>query len=241
MAQLFIGTSGWSYDGWIGDFYPGDIEKRDMLSFYARQFNTAEINATYYRLPFKNMVKGWHDRAPDGFLYAVKGHRRITHYNKLKDVGVPVANHIERVKGLGDHLGPMLWQLPPSLHMDAELLDNFLKGLPHEYRHAVEFRHKSWLNVEVFKVMRMYNVAQVWISSCQMQANFTTTADFVYARFHGLEGSYRYDYSREELEPWADEMKKAMELGKDVFAYFNNDVDCHSPYNAKLLRDILSK
>ena len=241
MAQLFIGTSGWSYDGWIGDFYPEDMEKRDMLSFYVKQFNTVEINATYYRLPFKNMVKGWHDRAPNGFLYAVKGHRRVTHYNKLKDVDEPVANHIERVKELGDHLGPMLWQLPPSLHMDAVRLDEFLEGLPHEYRHAVEFRHKTWLNPEIFKIMRKHNAAQVWISSRQMPINFTDTADFVYARFHGLEGGYRYDYNREELKPWAEEMKKAKDLGKDVFAYFNNDVDCHAPYNAKLLRDILSE
>ncbi|HKI45001.1 MAG TPA: DUF72 domain-containing protein [Balneolales bacterium] len=241
MAQLFIGTSGWSYDGWIGDFYPENIEKRDMLSFYAKQFNTVEINATYYRLPFKNMIKGWYNRAPNGFLYAVKGHRRVTHYNKLKDVEEPVANHIERVKELGDHLGPLLWQLPPGLHMDAVLLDDFLEGLPHEYRHAVEFRHKSWLNPEVFKVMRKHNAAQVWISSHQMPADFTDTADFVYARFHGLEGGYRYDYNREELKPWAEEMKKAKDLGKDVFAYFNNDVDCNAPYNAKLLRDILSE
>lgn len=238
MAQLFIGTSGWSYDGWMGDFYPPGTPKEGLLAHYVQQFRTVEINATYYRMPRVSVIKEWHDHAPPGFLFSVKGHRQVTHYKKLKDVDESASKHINRVKGLGEHLGPMLWQLPPNLHADWARLDSFLEKLPDEYRHAVEFRNETWLNEEIFGVMRRHNATQVWISSHEMPVNYTTTADFVYIRFHGI-GGPKYDYRKKELQPWADEMRKALDQGRDVFAYFNNDVECRAPKNAMLLREMM--
>ena len=239
MVKLFLGTSGWSYNGWIGDFYPEDIDRREMLSFYTRHFNSVEVNATFYRLPFKNMIKGWYADAPKEFEFAVKGHRRVTHYNKLEDVHDTITDQMERIDVLSEHLGPVLWQLPPSLHKNVERLERFIALLPDNMRHAIEFRHPSWLDQAVFRLLEKRNIAQVWVSSEQMPAETTETADFIYLRFHGLNTGYRYDYSREELEAWADRIQQVYEHGKTVYAYFNNDYACYAPRNAKMLRNMI--
>lgn len=241
MDNLHIGTSGWSYDGWLGRFYPNDTEKREMLSHYTEHFGTVEINATYYRLPFENMIKGWKNRAPGDFKFAVKGHRRITHYNKLRDVSDFLAKFLERVQRLDDHLGPILWQLPPKLERDDELLADFLELLPEKYQYALEFRHKSWMDEEVYDLLGEHEVALVWISSKIMPEVCRVTAPFVYVRFHGLESGYRYNYSEGELRPWAERIAEQLDNGHQAYVYFNNDYEARGPQNAKMLRKMINE
>jgi uncharacterized protein YecE (DUF72 family) len=239
MEALFVGTSGWVYKSWAGTFYPKDIPAREHLAFYASQFNTVEINASFYRLPPETMVRGWHERAPKGFIYAVKGSRFITHMKKLNVDRKSIDIFFDRAALLKEHLGPILWQLPPNLHYNLERLDMFLGMLPHEYRYAVEFRHPSWIRNESFDVLRRHNAAHVHLSSMAMPMDLTTTAGFIYIRFHGLEGGFAHDYTREELKPWAQHCRDALRDSLDVYAYFNNDANTRAPGNAMTLRSMI--
>ena len=239
MKPIYIGTSGWIYKSWREAFYPEDIPAREHLDFYTTQFPTVEINATFYRLPPLAGVKNWHARAPRYFLFAVKGSRFITHMKKLANLGGGLNRFIRRIQPLKEHLGPILWQLPPNLGFDPERLDRFLGKLPKSLRHAVEFRHRSWYEDEdTFSILRRHDVAHVTLTTLNMPPNFTITSDFIYIRFHGLEGGFAHDYTREELEPWAEHIRKQSRAGCTVFAYFNNDMNVRAPANAKMLMEM---
>ena len=233
-----LSTGRWGYKGWSGPFYPKELRQADHFAYYARHFPTVEINATFYRLPTENMAQGWHDKAPKDFIFAVKGSRFITQMKKLNVTSDSISIFFERIAPLREHLGPMLWQLPPSLHRDVPRLDRFLHMVPKRFRHAVEFRHPSWMAEEVFEVLRAHDAAHVSLSSQRMPTDFTTTTDFVYIRFHGLEGGAAHDYTREELEPWAEHCQSALHEGKTVYAYFNNDWNCRAPENARALMEM---
>jgi uncharacterized protein YecE (DUF72 family) len=237
---LFVGTSGWVYKGWAGTFYPENIPARDHLAFYASNFNTVEINATFYRLPPEAMVLGWRERAPRGFIYAVKGSRFITHMKKLKVEPESIDIFFDRARLLRECLGPILWQLPPNLRHDPERLDTFLSRLPAKFRYAVEFRHPSWINEETFDVLRRRNTAHVSLSSMAMPLNLTVTTDFAYIRFHGLQGGFAHDYTREELAPWAEHCRAALRNKLTVYAYFNNDANTRALGNAKMLIELIT-
>jgi uncharacterized protein YecE (DUF72 family) len=240
MQEVWIGTSGWVYKHWAESFYPKDWPKTQHLEFYAQQFPTVEINATFYRLPSEKMVKGWNRKAPNGFLYAVKGSRYITHMKKLKDVGEGLKNYFQKIKYLEDNLGPVLWQLPPNLKKDLSRLEDFLVQLPGSpYQHAIEFRHTSWVDDETFSLLRKYRAAHVWLSSQKMPLDFTVTANFVYARFHGLENGAAHDYTQKELEPWAEQLIQFSKQRRPAFVYFNNDWNTRAPLNAKLLMEMV--
>lgn len=222
MSRLFLGTSGWSYDGWIGNFYPDGTSKSDMLEYYVSRFTSVEINATFYRLPFENMVKGWRNKAPRGFAYSAKGSRRITHYNKLQDIDDYLDRFLERIGQLGAALATIFWQFPPAFGKDVGRLENFIRKLPEEPRFAFEFRNTSWLDNEVYRLLEDHNHAIVWQSSGKFPDDTTATADFIYIRFHGLEGGYKYSYSKSDLEPWADIIRRQLNSGRDAHVYFNN-------------------
>lgn len=237
MDRVFIGTSGWAYDEWADDFYRG-VKAKDYLQHYATQFPTVEINATFYRLPDLKLVHRWRDKAPTGFVFAVKGSRFITHIKRLENLEHAVSQFIRRVRPLGEKLGPLLWQLPPSLEKDLPRLEKFFKRLPRTLAHAMEFRHPSWLADDTFALLRARRVACVSVSSRRMPADFSVTADFIYLRFHGLAGGARHDYTREELRPWAEHIREQAGAGRTVFAYFNNDLNVRAPNNAKLLTEL---
>jgi uncharacterized protein YecE (DUF72 family) len=239
MSNVYIGTSGWSYKSWDKAFYPQDIPKSRQFEFYATQFPTVEINNTFYRLPTLNAVRGWRAKAPPGFVYAVKGSRFITHMKKIANLDGALKKYFDRIRPLRKRTGPVLWQLPPFLSKDAERLEKFLKILPKTYRHAVEFRHVSWLDEEIFSVLRKYRAAHVSLSSKGMPMNLTATTDFIYIRFHGLEGGAAHDYTGAELEPWAGFIRKHSDEGKTVYAYFNNDINVRAPDNAKMLIEMV--
>lgn len=239
--HIYIGTSGWSYKSWEKTFYPADVAKSHHFDFYATQFSTVEINLTFYRLPTERMVQGWRDKAPRGFIYAVKGSRFITHMKKLAHLDGALDKFFERIEPMRRRVGVILWQLPPMLRKDPPRLEAFLKKLPHiGPKYAVEFRHPSWMDEGIFELLRRYNVAHVSVSSKAMPMNLTVTSNLVYIRFHGLEGGAAHDYTRAELEPWAEHIRTRTRQGKEVFVYFNNDANVRAPANAKLLCEMVN-
>jgi uncharacterized protein YecE (DUF72 family) len=240
MERIFIGTSGWVYKEWANDFYHG-IKPKEQFAFYATQFPTVEINATFYRLPTVPMVHGWREKAPRDFVFAVKGSRFITHIKRLNNLQGSLARYFRRISPLKEKTGPFLWQLPPNFKKDLPRLEKFLKRLPKRFSHAVEFRNPDWIVPETFALLSKHNIALVGISSLRMPMNLEATADFFYVRFHGLAGGAKHDYTREELKPWADHLRTQAEAGKKVFAYFNNDVNVRAPDNAKMLMEMCGK
>jgi uncharacterized protein YecE (DUF72 family) len=240
-GPIYIGTSGWVYKSWEKEFYPERLAPAEHLSFYAARFPTVEINATFYRLPGPKMVRGWRDKAPGGFIFAVKGSRYITHMKKLGDLDGALHKFFSRLKPLQKQIGVILWQLPPFLKKAPGRLDEFLEMLPDTNRHAVEFRHPSWLDEEVFAILRRHNAAQVSVSSLGMPMNLSVTADFVYARFHGLMDGAAHNYTRSELEPWSRHFRAQSRAGRTVYAYFNNDANVRAPANARMLMEMIGK
>ena len=239
MRHVYIGTSGWSYKSWQATFYPPNIPLRRHFCFYATQFSTVEINLTFYRLPTPKMVKGWEAAAPEGFVFAVKGSRFITHMKKLSNLDGALKKYFDRLKPLRQKIGVVLWQLPPVLKLDLPRLHAFLKLLPRSLEHAVEFRHPSWMVPETFALLHKHKVAHVSVSSQAMPMNLTVTSPIVYIRFHGLAGGAAHNYTRSELKPWAAHIRKQSRSGKTVFAYFNNDANERAPANARLLMQMV--
>ena len=237
-GRVWIGTSGWVYKEWAGHFYPQGWPKKAEFTFYATQFPTVEINATFYRLPSLPMARRWHDQAPGDFVFAVKGSRFLTHIKRLKDTGAGLRKFFSRLKPLAERTGPILWQLPPNFHKNEEnlqRLDRFLGKLPNTFRHAIEFRHPSWMDGETMALLRTHHAANVWISSLKMPQDYTVTSDFVYLRFHGLKDGPYHDYTDAELAPWAKQLAAATRSGRPAFVYFNNDLNTRAPLNAKSL------
>jgi len=240
IGAVQIGTSGWSYDHWNGVFYPEHLRARERLRFYAEHFSTVEIDGTFYRLPAEKTVQLWHDSVPPDFRFAAKGSRFITHYRRLAGIEVALPTFMRRMSLLGEKLAVVLWQLPPTLACDAGLLIDFLEQIPPSpVRHAMEFRHESWLGAETSSALRAHNVARVQVSSDQMPSDFEMTADFAYVRFHGT-AEYHGAYERSALGPWSEFLRREMALGHDCYAYFNNDAQGHAPTDAMRLKDMVN-
>jgi uncharacterized protein YecE (DUF72 family) len=236
-GKIYIGTSGWVYKEWADDFYRG-LKPAEHFRHYATQFPTVEINATFYRLPNLPMVHGWYKKAPADFVFAVKGSRFITHIKRLNNLERTVGNFTRCIQPLKEKLGPLLWQLPPNFKPDLPRLEQFLRKLSKKFSHAVEFRHPDWFNDATFALLQKYRVASVSMSSLRMPLNFAVTAGFLYIRFHGLRNGPRHDYTREEMQPWAEHIQQQAQAGKNAFVYFNNDLNVRAPNNAKLLMEM---
>jgi uncharacterized protein YecE (DUF72 family) len=238
--NIYVGTSGWTYDDWTGPFYPAGVKGADRLIYYAKQFNTVEVNATFYRTPTRAMIDAWNRNLKRGFHLVVKGPRTVTHFKKLKDVQEPLKRFLDRVLEL-EQLQVILWQLPPSLHKDVKRLDAFLAALPGSVRHAVEFRHDSWWDEEVDALLKKHAAALVAVSHPTLPDIVRPTTDFLYVRFHGLGRQlYNYDYSRKELKTWARRLAPHLR-GRNLYAFFNNDWYANAPKNAALFRELLAE
>jgi uncharacterized protein YecE (DUF72 family) len=235
MSRIFIGTSGWSYSHWYEVFYPSGLPRGEMLSFYAKEFRTVEVNSSFYRIPFEGMIKGWWARSPSDFRFAIKVLRRITHLNKLVDCQAILSGFLARIEGLQEKLGVLLYQLPPSLKKDLPRLSDFIKLLPSKWRHAIEFRHDSWIDDETFNVLKEANIGYCIISAPKLKQHIEVTANFVYIRMHGRSQWYRYEYSEDEILWWAERINEFKDKGLDVYCYFNNDVNGYAVKNARQL------
>jgi uncharacterized protein YecE (DUF72 family) len=239
-VRFFVGTSGWTYDDWWGTFYPEDLKASERLSYYATQFNTVEINATFYRAPTAPMIEAWNRRLGSEFHLVVKGSRVVTHLKKLDDCGEQLEFFLDRIRGL-KRLKVILWQLPPSIHKDVARLERFLSWLPEWARHAVEFRHKSWWDEEVREVLARHSAAFVAVSHPKVPETILPTTDFLYVRFHGQgRDLYQYDYSKDELSHWVSIMKPHLS-GRMAYVFFNNDYNANAPRNALTMREMLSE
>ncbi len=242
-GNCLIGCSGWSYDSWKGKYYPTGLKSREWLPHYARDFPTVEINMSFYRLPSEKILRSWAKRVPPRFVFAAKGSRRVTHHRRLENCEAEVGRFLERT-ALLPQLGCILWQLPPSLAFDPDLLDRFCGLLPAHRRNAIEFRHASWWQSldETVNVLSRHRVAFVGVSRKGLPPDVPMTAEFSYFRFHGLGDSpYQWNYSERELEPWADRIGSLLEKGVDVYACFNNDADARSVQNARDLAEMVSQ
>jgi uncharacterized protein YecE (DUF72 family) len=241
MAEYYVGTSGWHYEHWRVIFYPEKLAKPKWLEFYARNFNTVELNNSFYRLPSEKAFLNWRQSSPKDFVFAVKVSRFITHIKRLKNVEEPLQNLLSRADLLQDKLGPLLYQLPPGMKRNDETLESFLSILPRRHRHVFEFRHESWIDDGVFSILKKHNAGLCIFDMPDFTCPVVATADFAYVRFHGSTGLYWSCYSDEELSKWA---KRIAEMGKKlkaVYIYFNNDAGAHAVKNAETLSQFLAE
>ncbi len=239
MGKLQIGTSGWVYKHWMGIFYPLHLPSNQQLSFYAQNFSTVEINFSFYRLPERSVFEGWREQTPSGFLFAVKGSRYLTHMKKLKDPQEPLSRLMERVEGLQEKLGPILFQFPHTWHLNLERLQSFLELLQTygEQRFTFEFRHSSWLIPQVYKLLENAGVALCLPVSPTVPLDVRLTAPWTYIRMHT--GQYGVGYSDEELSIWANRIRLFLQQETDVYIYFNNDPDGYAIHDAQHLCRLL--
>ena len=243
--MILVGTSGYNYPHWWnGVFYPSDLPQRKWLEFYAENFDTVELNVSFYRLPKKEVFEGWYKRTPKKFFFAVKGSRFITHIKRLKDCREPLSLLMDHASPLKDKLGTMLWQLPPRFKFQKERLEEFcvlLSTLPRakRSRHAFEFRDESWLSQEVFRILEEFNFASCIAHGSGLPIVDSVTSDFVYLRLHGGEVLYGSNYSDKELKGWAERIGGWETKGKDVFVYFNNDAFGFAIKNALTLKKFI--
>lgn len=242
-SRIHIGTSGWHYSHWRGPFYPKALRDDGMFGFYIQHFRTVEINNSFYHLPSRQSFEVWRDQAPARFIFAVKASRYITHMKKLRDSESATENFFDHVKGLGEKVGPILFQLPPHWHCDADHLRTFLETLPQPYRFAFEFRDPTWFNSEVSTLLRQHNAALCVYDLAGQQSPKELTASFAYLRLHGpAEQKYSGRYTRPQLRQWLDLCTQWLEYGsKQVFVYFDNDQCGYAALNAMELREMARK
>jgi uncharacterized protein YecE (DUF72 family) len=265
-----VGISGWTYRPWRGDFYPTGLRQKDELAYAAERMSSIEINGSFYSLQRPESYRAWRDRTPDGFVFALKGGRFITHMKKLADVEQPLANFFASGPlALGDKLGPVLWQLPPTLGYDAGRLERFFDLLPrtsaeaaalaaaHDervdgrawtealgdrpIRHALEVRHDTFLDRGFLDLLRRRDVAVVVADTAgRWPLLREVTADFAYVRLHGDTELYTSGYGDQALDEWAALVRSWAEQGTDVYVYFDNDAKVRAPFDAMALRDRLA-
>jgi len=240
VGRARVGCSGWQYKHWRGSFYDARLPQARWLEHYASVFETVEINNSFYRLPEAAAFARWASLVPARFVFAVKASRYLTHMKKLKDPEEPIERLFSRMRALGRHLGPVLYQLPPGFKVDLGRLEHFLQQLPTGVRHVVEFRDPSWYADDVYRLMEKHR-----LSLCLHDMEGSATGrlrigPIVYVRFHGQSGRYQGGYSGERLASWARWLAGEIASGADVYAYFNNDVGGHAPRDAVRLRQMLA-
>jgi len=261
-GDVRIGISGWRYAPWRGVFYPPDVPQARELHWASRRLDTVEINGSFYSLQRPSSYRRWHDETPDGFVFAVKGGRFITHNKKLRDCMGPLANFFASgVLALEEKLGPILWQLPPQLSFGVERLEEFFALLPrttfeaaalarrHDarlrhgahlearanrpLRHALEVRHPTFDCTAFLRLLRRHDVALCVADSAGRWPYLeAVTSDFVYVRLHGNKRLYVSGYDRAALDAWAARIAGWRTRGRDVYVYFDNDVKVRAPFDA---------
>lgn len=235
--NIQVGTSGWSYKEWKGSFYPPTLPASEMLRSYASRFSTVEVNNSFYRVPTERVLAGWADQVPPEFRFVMKASRRITHNNRLRDEDGSLAYFLRAVNPLGPRLGPTLFQLPPTFKRDTERLEGFLTRLPRHWRAAVEFRHPSWFEDEVYQLLRARNIALVAVDEEEGEgpgAPLVPTANWGYLRLR------RLDYDRGKLEAWVARI--SLQSWEQAFVFLKHKEGSPTgPGAAEQLQTILSR
>jgi uncharacterized protein YecE (DUF72 family) len=237
-----VGTSGWQYDHWRGDFYPQKLAKSRWFAHYASVFSTVELNNSFYRQPKNETWQKWHDMAPSGFCFAVKANRFITHIKRFTDGEDPIERFLDGAERLKGHLGPVLFQAPPNFERNDEnlqRLDDFFALMPRRIRSVLEFRHTSWYDDETYALLRRRHVSFCIHDMTKLATPVLATGPIAYLRFHGSGARYGGSYSDEMLRDWAARIRALSHDVQSVWCYFNNDIGGHAPRNALALREML--
>lgn len=239
-GQVRIGTSGFVYKHWRERFYPQELPATRWLEHYASYFDTVELNNPFYRQPSLAQFQRWRRVVPDGFAYAVKLNRFLTHIKRLSVDAPTVARSYDTVAGLGPKLAAMLVQMPPRAKFDPERFERFMRAVARRRRrHAIEPRDPSWLTDAALEALRRHRVALCLIDTPRWPTRIDVTADFVYVRFHGPGRLYAGTYDDAALRVWADRIREWRDRGLDVLAYFNNDERAYAVYDALRLRELV--
>ncbi len=247
--KIYIGTSGWHYNHWLGIFYPPEITGYNELRFHSQHFNTVENNSSFYRIASEGTYKTWSRMTPDDYKFSMKLNKLITHTHRLElndEVREKVRFILTSTQVLEEKKGPIVIQLPPSFKYDVEKLETFLTFFKEEintqqykFDVAIEFRNKYWFTDEVYKILEKHNVALVAGQSSRYPEVRYVTADFAYIRMHGPEKLFASKYSVEQLEEWANYIRSISSNVKCVYVYFNNDFHGYALENAKELATLL--
>jgi len=250
-TDLYIGTSGWHYNDWIGTFYPKDVTGYNELKYHAQHFNTVENNSSFYRSSKESTYKTWDRVTPEGYKFSIKVNKLVTHEARLEltdEVKTKVRYVLDSSQVLGDKLGAIVIQLPASFHYDVAKLEKFLiffrqevEARQYRFDVAIEFRNKHWFVDETYTVLKKYNVALVAGQSSRYPMAREITADIAYIRMHGPEKLFASKYTPEQLAEWADYMKQIPKRVKRVYVYFNNDFYGYATENARELADIMKE
>ena len=232
--KCWIGTSGFQYSQWKGTFYPEDLPAAKMLPFYAERFSTTEINYTFHRIPAPKTIENWKTLTPENFRFALKAPQKITHFAKLRDCADTLGYFCQIISGLGQRLGPVLFQLPPNFRKDAAALNSFLRELP-SIRAAFEFRHDSWFDDEIFEILKSRNIALCIADTEKLETPTVTTADYGYLRLR------REDYEKSDVERWAKFTREQEAKWRDVFVYFKHEESGIGPKLAVQMIEMLKQ
>lgn len=237
--QIHVGTSGWSYKHWKGGFYPQTLPTAKWLDHYKAIFSTTEINGSFYRLPSVETVEKWTAQVPDGFLFCPKMSRFLTHMKKLREPEEPLERFFSVFEPMKNKMGPILVQLPAMLGFNYDVAEHFyrlLKFYYKPYRFAMEVRHPSWLAEESLTLMTAFDIGLVISQSNNVfPYSETITTKDIYVRFHGPDQLYASAYSDEMLSHFATKFRQWVADGHEVWAYFNNDIQCYAPVDAQRL------
>jgi uncharacterized protein YecE (DUF72 family) len=237
-VTVHIGTSGWSYGHWTNVLYPEGLPRERRLDHYVRQFQTVELNASYYRWPSDSAFASWQRRLPGGFIFTVKAPGALTHVKRLYRPEAWLARITQGLDRLGSRLGVLLVQLPPSLAFDRPRLAYFLERVPRGLGVCVEFRNPTWLRDSIFALLEEHGAGYCVMSGAGLPCVLRATAPFVYVRLHGPDHYHLYAgaYSDDDLRWWADRVREWEDMGRDVFVYFNNDGAGNAVRNAMTLK-----
>ncbi|HEX3548427.1 MAG TPA: DUF72 domain-containing protein [Mycobacterium sp.] len=240
--MIRIGTSGWSYDHWTDVLYPPGLPVSKRLSRYVEEFDTVELNASFYRWPKDSTFAGWRQRLPDGFTMSVKAHRGLTHYRRLRSAQQWVERFERAWTALGDRREALLVQLHPELERDDERLEHFLDLMPDWIPVAMELRHPSWDVPAVYDILERHEAAYVVMSGAGLRCLPRATSKLVYVRMHGpdQDSMYAGSYPDDELRSWTDRVLAWHGEGRRVVVYFNNDLGGHAVRNARTLKELVA-
>ncbi len=241
LSQLWIGTSGWHYKHWVGNFYPFKLPAAKMLAHYCQHFDTVELNNSFYHLPKESALHAWRDETPEGFCFAAKGSRFLTHMKKLKDAEAGLKRFLDCIEILRQKLGPILFQLPPHWHIDLERLETFLKILPACHRYAFEFRNETWIHPSTYDLLARFNMAYCAFHLAGYESPVQVTADFAYVRLHGPGGKYQGSYDDAALMRWAGIVEQWRQTLKAIYIYFDNDDSGYAAHDAQRLKRMLAR
>lgn len=239
MERVRIGCSGWNYKHWRERFYPKGLPASRWFGFYAEHFDTVEINNSFYMLPKGEVFDKWRDQAPPGFRYAVKANRFLTQAKKLKDCEEPLDRMMKPFRRLGDTLGPILYQLPPRLKLNLERLESFLAIAPKDVTNVFEFRDPSWYAPETYALLERHGASLCVHDMPGSASPRVAVGPVAYVRFHGGEGKYWGRYPDEGLLGWTDWIVAQARDDRQVWCYFNNDIDAHATHDAQTLKAML--